>query len=76
MTMTQSVTAAFPELARLHAAAKQDSRMRFNNLITEGLLEEAYRALNRKARRYRRRELEKLRREPCPETQSALPSTA
>jgi len=38
---------------QLGKLAKQDSRMRFNNLmhpITEGLLEEAYRALNRKAR--------------------------
>jgi len=50
--MTQSITAAFPALARLHAAAKQDSQLRFNNLlhpITEALLERAYRALNRKA---------------------------
>jgi RNA-directed DNA polymerase len=50
--MTQSITAAFPELARLHAAARQDSRLRFNNLlhpITEDMLERAYRALNHKA---------------------------
>jgi RNA-directed DNA polymerase len=50
--MTQSITAAFPVLARLHAAAKRDSRLRFNNLlhpITEVMLERAYRALNRKA---------------------------
>ncbi|MBV1876934.1 MAG: hypothetical protein KUG79_04765 [Pseudomonadales bacterium] len=50
--MTQSIAAAFPVLARLHAAAKQDSRLRFNNLlhpITEAMLERAYRALNRKA---------------------------
>ncbi|NQV66400.1 MAG: group II intron reverse transcriptase/maturase, partial [SAR86 cluster bacterium] len=50
--MTPSIAAAFPVLARLHAAAKQDSRLRFNNLlhpITEAMLERAYRALNRKA---------------------------
>jgi RNA-directed DNA polymerase len=50
--MTQSITAAFPVLARLHAAAKRDSRLRFNNLlhpITEVMLERAYCALNRKA---------------------------
>ena len=50
--MTQSITAAFPELARLHAAARQDSRLRFNNLlhpIKEAMLERAYHALNRKA---------------------------
>ena len=50
--MTQSISAAFPVLARLHAAAKRDSRLRFNNLmhpITEVMLERAYFALNRKA---------------------------
>jgi RNA-directed DNA polymerase len=50
--MTQGITAAFPVLARLHAAARQDSRLRFNNLlhpITEDMLERAYRALNHKA---------------------------
>jgi retron-type reverse transcriptase len=50
--MTQSITAAFPVLARLHAAAKRDSRLCFNNLmhpITEDMLAHAYRVLNRKA---------------------------
>ncbi|MEE8056426.1 MAG: reverse transcriptase domain-containing protein [Pseudomonadales bacterium] len=50
--MTQSITAAFPALARLHAVAQRDSQQRFNNLmhfITEAMLVKAYRALNRKA---------------------------
>lgn len=50
--MTQRITAAFPVLARLDAAAKRDSRMRFNNLmhpITETMLNKAYHALNRRA---------------------------
>ena len=54
MIMTQSITASSQVLARLHAAAKRDSRKRFNNLmhpITESLLEVAYRALNHKAQK-------------------------
>ena len=52
MTMTQSIASASTGLARLHAAAKRDSQLRFNNLmhlITEAMLDKAYKALNRKA---------------------------
>ena len=52
VTMTQSITSASTGLARLHAAAKRDSQLRFNNLmhlITEAMLDKAYKALNRKA---------------------------
>ena len=50
--MTQSITAAFPALARLHTTAKRDDSLRFNNLmhpITEAMLEKAYRSLNKQA---------------------------
>ena len=46
------MTSTLPALARLHAAAKGDCQQSFNNLmhlITEDLLESAYRALNPKA---------------------------
>ena len=52
VTMTQSITAALPDLVRLHTAAKRDRQQTFNNLmhfITEPLLKKAYRALNKQA---------------------------
>ena len=50
--MTQSIPTTLPALVRLHAAAKRDSQLQFNNLmhfITESLLERAYWSLNSKA---------------------------
>jgi len=50
--MTQSITATFTNLTRLHTAAKRDGQLCFNNLmhfVTENMLSKAYGALNRKA---------------------------
>lgn len=50
--MTQSISSSFMGLARLHAAAKGNSQLQFNNLmhhITPKMLAKAYGCLNRKA---------------------------